>query len=248
MSMNLTQQDVMILKNKGYTDADINNAIQEIEREELNKSFGTAQQQQFSDPRKHAQHSAFTVNQNDNLIKWQLELNDILERADHILRGDIIEFKEGHLLWVKNINTKENALNEQGVQLIMKALSNYVNRNTILSDYTEQQIAFKVYDFGRELNNLIFMKYEEMGMDTEDKRKEYPMLVRQMVDIVHSSYNRALNGGERRSLREARTVMQTDNQMGGGMGSGVVVNAGGGMQQRQRGLLNPMRYISGKYV
>ena len=120
----------------------------------------------------------------------------------------------------------------------------YLNRNTILSDYEDSEIREKVLDFGRELSDLFFMKYEEMGLIGLEKRKNYPMLMREMIDIVHSAYKRALHGGEKRSLREARSITQTEAIQGAG---GVTVNAGGQVPQQSRGILNPMRYIAGKY-
>ena len=242
MAIQLTPSDVADLKRQGYSPEQIQGAIGELENEELQNMSG---RNKGFDPRKSAQQSAFgsRVDEND-LVKWQLELNDILERAEHILRGDIVTFENGHIMWKRNKDPKGNCLNDFGVQIIMKVLANYINRNTILSDYEQDEINYKVYDFGRELNNLIFMKYEEMGMDDEDKRKEYPMLVREMVDLVHSSYKRALKGGERRSLREMIQIQQSHSSMAQG---GVTVNQQG-QQQRQRGILNPLRYVAGKYV
>ena len=71
----------------------------------------------------------------------------------------------------------------------------------------------------------------------------YPIIVRQVVDIVHSTYLRALNGGERESLRLARSVVQNES---GGIGL-PGVNSNKGQVPRQRGVLNPLRYIRGKY-
>ena len=132
-------------------------------------------------------------------------------------------------------------LNDFGVSEIMRILSNYINRNTILSNYYEDTIKEKLYDLGNDLSDLIYLKYERMGLKDIEKRKLYAIIVREMVDIVHSAYLRALNGGERESLREARQVSQNETVMP----QGVNVYAGG--QQRERGLLNPMRYIKGKY-
>lgn len=243
MALQLTQQDITELKARGHTEQEIQTAISDIEKEDLQNSFGNAQAGRGNDPRQFSQHSAFSTKEQESLVKWQIELNDILERAEHILRGDKPTFKDGHLIWEKNIDPSQNTLNERGVQTILKILSNYVNRNTILSDYENDEIRVKVFDFGRELNNLIFMNYEDMGIDNEDKMNEYPMLVRELVDIVHSTYKRALKGGERRSLREMIQISQTS---GIGQG-GVTVNAGGGSNPQSRGLLNPMRYIAGKY-
>jgi hypothetical protein len=43
------------------------------------------------------------------------------------------------------------------------------------------------------------------------KIKIYEMIVRELVDTVHSAYLRAFNGGERESLRTARMVTQNAN-------------------------------------
>ena len=127
----------------------------------------------------------------------------------------------------------------------MKILSFYINRNTILSDFEQDEINYKVLDAGKRLNNFLFMRYDELGLDSEDKRKHYEIIVGEIVDIIHSSYKRALLGGERRSLREMIQVSQSHQTAGMVGQGGVTVNA---MQQpRERGLLNPLRYISGKY-
>lgn len=239
----LTPQDIDELKRKGYTDADIQKALQEIEVESLQNTFGQAQPNNI-DPRHNSQVSAFSTKQDENLIRWQLELNDILERAEHILKGDVPVFKDGHIIWDPNPHPEKNTLNIYGVQEVLKVLSLYVNRNTILSDYENEEIKLKVYDFASEMNNLIFMRSQEFGLDTVEKRKNYPMLVREIVDIVHSAYKRALDGGERRSLREMISVTQATNtnaQLGGG------VTIQNGQAQKERGVLNPLRYVKGRY-
>jgi hypothetical protein len=190
--------------------------------------------------------SSFASKTEDNIVRWQLELNDILERAEHILKGDVPEFKDGHIIWGENPDPDNNPLNKTGVQEVMKILALYVNRNKVLSDYSNEEINFKVYDFGRAVNNLIFMRDYEFGMDTEEKRKSYEMLVTELKDIVHDTYKRALDGAEKRSLREMITVSQqtsTSSQLG----QGLTIN-NQGQAVKERGLLNPLRYVKGKYV
>lgn len=244
MGINLSQQEIDELRKQGYGDAEIQQALKEIEREELSSSYGNVQQARKQDPRQNSQISSFATRQDDNIIRWQLELNDILERAEHILRGDIPKFVDGQIIWENNPHPESNTLNETGVQECMKILAMYVNRNTILSDYTNDEIKEKVFDFGRAVNNLIFMRDIEFGMDTQEKRKNYEMLVSELKDIVHSSYKRALDGAEKRSLREMITVSQstaTSSQLGGG----ITLN-NNGQAVKERGILNPMRYIKGK--
>jgi len=233
MVLQLTQAEIQGYMKQGYSMQEIQEAIGEVNR----------QGSSTVDPRASTKYSAFASKKDENLIKWQLELNEMLERAEHILRGDILKFEDGHVIWRDNPNPDEKILNDQGVQEIMRILSMYLNRNTILADYTQDIINNKMYDFGKELNDLFYMKYEKLfetksfsdwitvldleGQDfnneetmeinilmdnqLSEKVKNYPMLVRSCVDIVHSAYQRALDGGERRSLNESRQVLQQDN-------------------------------------
>jgi len=241
MVVKLTNQDLKDLKAQGFGDAEIQKAVGELEREDLQGSFARTNNPQQQDPRANSQMSAFASRQEDNIVRWQLELNDILERAEHILRGDVPKFDEGHIVWKENPNPENNPLNAVGVQEIMKVLSLYVNRNKVLADYSNKEINLKVFDFGRAVNNLIFMRDIEFGMDTDEKRKNYEMLVTELKDIIHDTYKRALDGAEKRSLREMINVTQATNTQ---LGTGMQVSEQG-VPMKQRGILNPLRYLSG---
>lgn len=241
----LNESEIAAFRKQGFTDDDIQNAINESESEvsenPLTQSYNQAQRTMMQDPRAGASNSFIASSTNENLIQWQLELDSILERIEHMLRGDKPTFKNGSVIWAPANNDNERILNEFGVAEVMRVLSNYVNRNTILSNYRETTIDDKMYDLGMELTDLFYLKYEDMGLNSLAKRKLYPIIVRELVDVCHSAYLRALHGGERESLREARTVNQSETTQGG-----VVVNTGQ-MSQKERGVLNPARWIAGKY-
>jgi len=184
----------------------------------------------------NAQMSMFGQQQDENLIKWQLDLREELDRIYHLLRGhQIKEDEKGNIVYVEPEDESLRPFNEYGVQLIMNIMSFYLNRNTILSNYDEETINHKIFDIGQELVDLIFNKYEEVGMDTQEKMKLYPMIIRELVDSVHSAYLRALHGGERNSLRTARTVTQNESPMR--MPNYPVVN------QPKKSLLNPFSWF-----
>lgn len=153
----------------------------------------------------------------DNLIRWQLDIKEDLDRIYHLLKGQRVEIDKdtGEPKYVDPADPNLIPFNDFGVQLIMNIMSFYLNRNTLLSNYDEQTINDKMKDFSEEIIDLLFLRYEEMGMDTPEKMKLYPLIVRELVDTVHSAYLRALKGGERESLRTARTVTQTE-PLGGG--------------------------------
>lgn len=239
--------DFQKFRNMGYSDAEIQQAVLEIQQESngsnLQQSF--ARTQSMASPIQSSNTLVAGQMNQDNLIKWQLELDSILERVEHILRGDRPKMVDGNMIFVAPVNDEDRIFNDYGVAEIMRILSMYLNRNTILSNYDEDTIFWKVLDFGFELSDLIFLKYEKMGLDTLEKRKRYPMIVRELVDAVHSSFLRALNGGERDSLRQARQITQSEQIMAGGFPGMPGVPTG---YSKERGALNPFRYLKGKYT
>jgi len=261
----------------------------------LAQSYQNAMARQQSDARNFASNTLVSgQGLNQNLIQWQLELDSILERVEHMLRGDKPKFMNGSLIFIAPENDEDRIFTDFGVSEIMRVLSMYLNRNTILSNYDEETINWKILDFGNDISDLIYLKYEMMfsiptfeqsakkllaievmhtpegyavvmgeGEQVElqllgqehiqkikaeqrkqslEKRKLYPIIVRELVDCVHSAYLRALNGGERLSLHESRSVSQNETIM-----PGVQFNMNGQPVMRERSVLNPMRWFGGKY-
>jgi hypothetical protein len=185
--------------------------------------------------------------EHDNLIKFQLDLKEDMDRLYHLLKGDRIGYDDnGDIVYLPQEDPDLIPFSEFGVQLIMNVMSFYLNRNTLLSNYDEKTINWKVYDVGIELSDLIFNKYEVM-MNTSpskdpveikehlrEKIKLYPMIIRELVDTIHSAYLRSLHGGERESLRTARTVTQTEP-----IGNAYNINRGPQPIQRKTRLWNP---------
>lgn len=158
-------------------------------------------------------------NEEKGIAEQQLDLGEELERIEHLLRGHILKRDEqGIYYWHED---PENAhLNEKGVRMLIQVITFYLSKRKLLSNYSEEQVNEKMYDFQIELATLIYMKYEEMGLDTPDKRKIYPMLVRMIVDSVHDIYLRALGGIERSSLRKRWNLNEN-------IGTGLNLNQGG---------------------
>ena len=239
MAVKLSQSDINDLKKQGYSDQDIAKAVGEIEREELTGSTSDAQPN-----RAGSQTSAFSTPKMDDIARYQLELNDLLEQTEHILKGDIVVWVNGAKDWQSNPKPELNPLNSEGIRKGMLDLQNYINRHISLGDYDDDDINRIMKDYGKKVADLIFMKYEEMGMDNENKRQEYASIVMNVVNLVYGSYSRAKDGGERRSLREMINI-QGNYQQQGMAGGQQMIN---GQAQKSRGILNPMRYVGGKYA
>lgn len=155
---------------------------------------------------------ATTIFQNqdqENMIKWQLDIREELERIERLLRKHIPRYTAKGELYFEEPSEKEQLFNEHGVNEILNLLAWYLNKNIILSNFSEEDIKIRMAQFGNALVNLVFNNYEEFGLIDKDKIKYYPMVVLNIINTVEASYYRALNGGERESLRTARTVTQS---------------------------------------
>lgn len=230
--------DVQKYIQMGFTPEEVNAAVGELQQQQsqLQQSYARSQ---HMNPIQRSDTIVAGIGNQENLIKWQLELDSILERIEHMLRGDKPRYVDGNLIFVPPLTESERMFNDEGVAEIMRILSIYLNRNTILSNYDEETINWKILDFGYEVSDIIFLKYEEMGLDSLHKRKRYSMVVHELIDAVHSAYLRALNGGERDSLRQARNITQSENLMHGQTMM---------PQMKERSVLNPMRFFKGKYL
>jgi len=199
------------------------NSFEEL-KQELNETINERNQLAQS------QVTHFQQEGQENLIRWQLDLKEDLDGIYHLLKGERIgEDEDGKITYIKAKDEDSVPFNEFGLQLIMNVLSFYLNRNTILSNYDEKVINWKILDFGERLADLIHNRYDEMMITIEKKKDEseenyqlrkkyhlsrkltlFPMIVGELVDAVHSAYLRAYHGGERESLRTARTVTQSE--------------------------------------
>ena len=181
-----------------------------------------------------------------NLIEWQLDLSNELELIGHQLRGHIIDRdEEGNEFWddpkimikgVEVVDEERKLLNEKGAQEIEKIIRNYLNRNTLLSNFDLPTINQRMLQFADRLRRFIFLNYEEFGLTTDYKMKHFEMLVMNITDMVESAYFRALSGGERESLRTARQVFQSETP--GKQTPYPGMNAGG-LQKASKKWYNP---------
>lgn len=236
MPVNITQQDIYELKKKGFSDEQISQAIRELEEEEYMENTGRKQQQGMTSTSMYR-----GSNVNDDVAKLQMLVDDILERTEHQLKQDIVvyNYQTQKKEWQPYPEKEKRTLNDDGVHMIMKHISLYVNRDTLMADLTDEQIKYLALDFGKKLNNLFYTKYDEIGMDTPEKRKEYPALVWNLTMKVFITLTRPKDARERDTYRKMTSVNLSQPMMS--------VPQMQPQQPKARGMLNPMRYIAGKY-
>ena len=98
--------------------------------------------------------------QEKGLAETQLEVETIISKIYHLLKQDVLrETKDGRLDW-KVIPENERILTDWAVDKFMQIINFYVNKNTLLSNYNEDQINRLMFRFTTEINDIIFLKYE----------------------------------------------------------------------------------------
>lgn len=188
----LTDDEVKKLKDAGYTDEQIEGVIRQ---EELEYEYQKNGEQYAAQDQGQVSDSQFDSQQHDTIARLQLECTKVLRDIERLLKCDDSVFINGNYVFVPTKDDRKKVFNDYGVKVLMRFMRMYVNPMTILAFYSSpDEIKGKVYQFGIELTDLIYMKHVEFGMDTDSKCKEFPMLINSVKDIVHNCYTRAYQG------------------------------------------------------
>jgi len=122
---------------------------------------------------KSTQESSLLANQNralnyqmeeaeQTLAEAQLDCEETLTNINHLLKQDIYKFdeKKQQMDWFPIEDSKKRVLTEEGVDKIMQIMRSYINKETLLSNFSEEQIDRRMLEFSLGLSALFFMKYE----------------------------------------------------------------------------------------
>lgn len=147
----------------------------------------------------------------ENIVEFQLETQQILEKIEHFLRADIVIITEnGDLDYVKNPDEEQIILNDYGVNYIMSLLQSYFNKGTFLSNLEEQRIYAIMSEIATEIRKFTFCNYEKMGMNTPQKVARFPSLLVQVFHMTELALMRAWKGEERSTINSSNILLQSD--------------------------------------
>lgn len=205
---------------------------------------GELKQQQDARAAMQLQHAATMFNpqeNGDNLVKWQLDIGEELQRIEHLLRNHIPKRDNDGVIYFVESKENPSIFNERGINEIINFLSWYLNKTIILSAYTDEEVRVRMKQIANRLTNFIFNNYEDFGLDNKDKIKYYPMVVMNLVNSIEAAYHRSIQAGERTSLRQARTVIEN---IGGGQSGGRGLDSNiNQSQMKTRKWYDPRKYF-----
>jgi hypothetical protein len=126
------------------------------------------QQQMGADAQLHQGQSAQTQSAmmleqtQASMLTEQLDLSEERERIENLLRKKVhVRNKETNMMeWMDAPDGTFHVLTEEGINEAVNFLSFYLNKNTLLSNYDEDTIRFKMEDLAKDFSDLLFMNYD----------------------------------------------------------------------------------------
>lgn len=144
-----------------------------------------------------------------NFLHLQISTEKMLEKLEHFYRGDVLkDLGQGQVKWIAQKNKDLVTFNEYGVTSLMEVVTKYIDRNTILSNYSEQRIYEIMGDLGEDLVLFILCNYRKIGMDTYFKKTKFRIIITTTLHIIESTYRRAIRGKTLEETNQSRVIGQ----------------------------------------
>lgn len=129
-----------------------NNLVQQVQKAESRAINAETQISQMS---------SFQSGKEPNIVEYQLDVSPTLNRVYHLLSGHIpMKKPNGEEYWEEPTDDRLKILSDYGVKQIMNHLAFIINPNTLLSNFTDEQIEEAVRNYSIELADLIHNRYE----------------------------------------------------------------------------------------
>src|SRR3990167_7492335 len=100
-----------------------------------------------------------------SIAEAQLEVESTLERIYHKIKQDTYkDVGEGRMDWVSLKDEKKRILTEEGVERIMQPMGFYINKENLLSNFSEEQINRIMLTFRLALSANIFISLRSSNL------------------------------------------------------------------------------------
>ncbi len=144
-----------------------------------------------------------------NILHLQISTEEMLAKLEHFYRGDVLGTdNEGAPEWKAQKNPDLITFNEFGVTSLMEIVTKYIDRNTILSYYSENRIYEILGDLGDELVLFMVCNYQKLGMDTYFKKTKFRIIITTTLHIIESTYRRAIRGKTIEEINQSKIIGQ----------------------------------------
>ena len=138
-------------------------------------------------------------NPDDDFFRFRIDASDILMEVKHLLKGEVLIGNE----WVKQ---DEAWMNNKGINKVTHIMFVCgMNKGTFLGNLKKDEIMYKCKMLKKKLARLLFEKYK----DYEVPKEMRDLLIKTVVDTVHSGLSRSEGGRESEQLSTAAQRIET---------------------------------------
>ena len=141
--------------------------------------------------------------------RWQLSGIDVVEEIAYRFKGYSFDYAKNK--WVQNPDLR--LMSDQGIAEICGKLSTFINKNVLLSNFTNNEIRLMLIDFEKSMTWPLEYNWKEWGIHKHD----LDVIWLTICNAAWASLNRALNAGEKRfieSTEQRRIISSEGNKPG----------------------------------
>lgn len=175
------------------------NELEQHYLQELENRLSQEQSVRGNLQKQYGELSQYSPEKDLNLVQYQLDIKEDLDRIYHLLSGHVLDYDDANNeVWKEPTDDRLKIFSDYGIKQIMNLVSWYINRNTLLSNYDDKTIRWKVRDFGIELADLIFNRYELFFYypTPEELYEKYVMYIDEFDINEKELYNKCVEWSE----------------------------------------------------
>jgi len=134
-------------------------------------------------------------NRNPELTRWQLSPDEITEKIEHYLKGEIPLWDSEQDMWVWKHKGKR-LMNDRGVRIVMSLLYPHIEKNAVLSTLSINEISYVMKFIHKHLSIHLASKLDEYEMD----RNDLTLIMDIITNTIWFALKRAMDGAEKKFL------------------------------------------------
>ncbi len=128
----------------------------------------------------------------DDFMKEIVEVDDLIERIEHMLRGEFFngitnKFEKQH---------EDPLVNEEGIFRIMSIIRSHIHKHLHLTNFSEEDVRRLAYEVCMALIDLLAINQEVFGI----KKSDLTIIKTNIDHMVYTALRRAYQQGERRAI------------------------------------------------
>ena len=165
----------------------------------------------------------------EDFSKWRLNPEEILALLEHNFRGEIWDIVQKQ--WK---DTGRRLMNEEGISMMISTAATRINKVTMLTNFSEDEIFQQMRFFEIQLVGIIFSKLNDFEIES---LSDADHIIESIIGLAFAAYKKSEGAGERESLDRGgdQTIRHINMGDMGGRRGGVMPRIFGRKQEEQYG-------------